>query len=92
MDGNERLCAMNTPFTVKQNLPQAGLELGTARSVGQCLTHRASGALLWTKVKIYHNMVGPPVRGDKPRALASGLSPVQGDNPWYNYYIPPSSV
>ena len=29
----------------------------------------------------------PPVRGDNPRALASGLSYVQVDNPWYNYYI-----
>ena len=26
-------------------------------------------------------MGGPPVRGDNPRALASGLSYVQGDNP-----------
>ena len=29
----------------------------------------------------------PPVHGDNPRALASGLSYVQSDNPWYNYYI-----
>ena len=34
----------------------------------------------------------PPVRGDNPRALASGLSNVQADNPWYNYSIPPTSV
>ena len=34
-------------------------------------------------------MVCPPVRGDNPRALASGLSPVQVDKPWYNYFIPP---
>ena len=34
----------------------------------------------------------PPVRGDNPRALASGLSYVQADNPWYNYFIPPTSV
>ena len=34
----------------------------------------------------------PPVRGDNPRALASGLSYVQVDNPWYNYFIPPTSV
>ena len=27
----------------------------------------------------------PPVLGDNPRALASGLSPVQVDKPWYNY-------
>ena len=31
----------------------------------------------------------PPVRGDNPRALASGLSYVQVDNPWYNYFMPP---
>ena len=34
----------------------------------------------------------PPVREDNPRALASGLSLVQADNPWYNYFIPPTSV
>ena len=28
-----------TPFTVKKVSPQAGLELGTARSAGQPLTH-----------------------------------------------------
>ena len=28
----------------------------------------------------------PPERGDNPRALASGLSYVQVDNPWYNYF------
>ena len=28
-------------------------------------------------------MVCPPVRGNNPRALASGLSPVQADKPWY---------
>ena len=28
----------------------------------------------------------PPVRGDNPRALASGLSYVQADNPWYNFF------
>ena len=38
--------------------------------------------------------VCPPVRGDNPRAEASGLSPVQVDKPWYtcNYFILPSSV
>ena len=34
----------------------------------------------------------PPVCGDNPRALASGLSCVQVDIPWYNYFIPPTSV
>ena len=28
-----------TPFTAVKSSLQAGLELGTARSVGQCLTH-----------------------------------------------------
>ena len=32
------------------------------------------------------------VRGDNPRVLASGLSAVQAERPWYNYFIPPSSV
>ena len=31
-----------------------------------------------------YTMGCPPVRGDNPRALASGLSYVQVDNPWYN--------
>ena len=31
-------------------------------------------------------MVCPPVRGDNPRALARGLSPVQADKPWYYYF------
>ena len=31
-----------------------------------------------------YTMVCPPVRGDNPGASASGLSPVQGVNPWYN--------
>ena len=35
----------------------------------------------------------PPVRGDNPRALASGLSYVQVDGQtWYNYFIPPTPV
>ena len=39
-----------------------------------------------------YTMGCPPVRGDNPRALASGLSYVQVDNPLYNYLIPPISV
>ena len=39
-----------------------------------------------------YTMGCPPVRGDNPRALASGLSYVKVDNPWYNYFIPPTSV
>ena len=31
-------------------------------------------------------MVCPPVPGDNPQALASGLLPVQADKPWYNYH------
>ena len=34
----------------------------------------------------------PPVRGDNPRALASGLSPRTGGQTWYNYFIPRTSV
>ena len=34
----------------------------------------------------------PPVRGDNPQALASGLSYVQVDNRGINYFIPPTSV
>ena len=48
-----------------------------------------------TKIWILSNsytMGCPPVSGDNPRALASGLSYVQADNPWYNYFIPPTSV
>ena len=37
-----------------------------------------------------YTAVCPPVRGDNPRALASGLAPVQADKPFYNYFIPPS--
>ena len=33
-----------------------------------------------------YNMGCLPVRGDNPRALASGLSYVQVDNPLYNYF------
>ena len=33
-----------TPFTVGKISPRAGLEPGTARSVGQHLTHSATGA------------------------------------------------
>ena len=33
-----------------------------------------------------------PVRGDNPRAIASGLSYVQVDNPWYNFYTTHISV
>ena len=32
-----------------------------------------------------YTMGCPPVRGDNPRALAM-------DNPWYNCFIPPTSV
>ena len=39
------------------------------------------------KKKNSYTMGCPPVHGDNPRALASGLSYVQADNPWYNYYV-----
>ena len=38
-------------------------------------------------IDISYTTVWPPVRGDKPLALASGLSPVQADKPWYYYFI-----
>ena len=38
MNDNERLCAMDS-LQFEKILPRAGLELGTARSVGQSLTH-----------------------------------------------------
>ena len=38
-DDNERLCAMEPRLRLKRSSPQAGLELTTARSVGQRLTH-----------------------------------------------------
>ena len=43
-------------------------------------------------MSISQTTVCPTVRGDNPRALASGLSPVQVDKPWNNYFIPPLSV
>ena len=39
MVGNEWLCAMKPCLRLKGSPPQAGLELGTARSVGQPLTY-----------------------------------------------------
>ena len=39
-----------------------------------------------------YTMGCPPVCGDKPRALASGLSYVQVDKHDINYFIPPKSV
>ena len=39
-----------------------------------------------------YTMGCPPVRGDNPRALASGLSPRTGGQTWYNYFIPLTSV
>ena len=38
--------------------PQIGLELGTARSVGQCLTYRATGAPLLKEKggKVYNSL------------------------------------
>ena len=39
-----------------------------------------------------YTMGCPPACGDNPQALASGLSYVQVGNPWYIYFIPPTSV
>ena len=41
-DDDERLCAMELRLQLKRSSPQAGLELRTARSVGQRLTHWAT--------------------------------------------------
>ena len=38
-------CVQWNPFTVVKISPRKGIELGTARSLGQCLTHRATRAL-----------------------------------------------
>ena len=38
-DDTERLCAMEPRLRLKRSSPQAGLELTTARLVGQRLTH-----------------------------------------------------
>ena len=38
-DDNERLCAMEPCLRLKKSSPPADIELGTARSVGQRLTH-----------------------------------------------------
>ena len=35
-----------TPFTVEKIFPRAGLEHGAARSVGQRLTHLATGLII----------------------------------------------
>ena len=44
-DDNERLCAMEPRLRLTEKIsPRAGLDLGTARSVGQHLTHRTTGA------------------------------------------------
>ena len=39
-----------------------------------------------------YTMGCPPVRGDNPQALASGLSPRTGGQTWYNNFISPTSV
>ena len=38
------------------------------------------------KTSYSYTMACPPVRGDNPRALASELSNIQADKPWYNYF------
>ena len=43
-DDNERLCAMEPRLRLKRFPPQAGIEPGTARSVGQRFTHLGTGA------------------------------------------------
>ena len=50
------------------------------------------GALSKRGLNNSSTMVCPSVRGDYPRALASGLSPVQAEKPWYNYFTTLNSV
>ena len=55
------------------------------------LTPLLDGIFIWlSAISNSYTMGCPPVRGDNPRALASGLSYVQADNPWY--FIPPTSM
>ena len=55
--------------------------------------HSLDNAKLTKSHVLAHCTMGcPPVREDNQRALASGLSYVKVDNPWYNYFIPPTSV
>ena len=49
MDDNERLCAMESSLPFRKFCLEQGLEPGTARSVGQHLTHQATGAPLCSK-------------------------------------------
>ena len=49
---NERMCATETPFTVEKILHRAGVELGNAWSVGQRLTHWATGDPLLQKQSV----------------------------------------
>ena len=53
-----------------------------------------SEILLWFHARpLICQVIGyPHVRGDNTRALASGLSYPQVNNPLYTYFIPPSSV
>ena len=44
LDDNERLCVMESRLLLERFPPQVGTEPGTARSVGQRLTHRATRA------------------------------------------------
>ena len=49
-----------------------------------------SPSLLW--ICNSYTMVCPTVRGDNPRALASGSSPAQADKPWCNYLYRPQTL
>ena len=53
---------------------------------------RLSGLSILTRNTCSYTMDCPPVHENHPRALTSGLSYVQADNPWYKYFIPPTSV
>ena len=55
-----------TPFVVEKNLPQAGLELGTARSANQRLTHWVTGAPSNNELCVLQLLISAPtVNTDK---------------------------
>ena len=49
-------------------------------------------SMVFEPLKFYSIMVCLHIQGGNPHALANCLSPVQAENPWYNYFISPSIV
>ena len=60
--------------------------------VSPCIVWYSNNEKIRIWLHISYTMGCPPVRGGYPRALASRLLYVQVDNPWYNYFIPSTSV